>query len=469
MADKGTLPQAHQIRDLINQLAVIIKTAQVYDLTNSTVQNALARMAELINDFVFSHDVLAIDLVGDYFYVNETRARYSTQHMVNFDYLVDQFKAHDLGTLTVEGRVIVEDLATFLRAFILSTGSKDPFRMLSDGLSSVEALRIGPFRVAKDRDADDLDMRKQVKRTYFNAVSYIKGVMNQMKTGEKTGMKRAKRIIESVVDRMLDDENLLLGMTAIKDYDEYTYHHSVNVSILAIALGQRLGLTKAELRELGLVALFHDIGKIEVPPEILNKPSELTDDEWEIMRRHPFWGLETILKLKRLDRSSIRAAITAVEHHITIGLGGYPRVSPTHEIDIYSRIVMIADRYDAMTSARVYSRTAMAPEKALQLIAKDAGITVDPLLTKIFVRMIGLFPIGTLVLLDTGELGLVSGGHGLSADRPSVMLIADQGRNKLEGTRIDLTEKDEEGRFLRSIVKTADPAAYGISLAEFLL
>ena len=146
-----------------------------------------------------------------------------------------------------------------------------------------------------------LEPRKMVKKTYFNAVSIHKGVINKIKSGEKVNIKKAKRVVESMVDQILEQEQLLLGMTAIKDYDEYTYHHSVNVSILSIALGQRIGLNRKMLTELGMVAIFHDIGKMEIPYEILNKPTNFTDYEWNIVRKHPVWGVKALLRLKKLD------------------------------------------------------------------------------------------------------------------------------------------------------------------------
>jgi HD-GYP domain-containing protein (c-di-GMP phosphodiesterase class II) len=272
-----------------------------------------------------------------------------------------------------------------------------------------------------------------------------------------------------MVDIILQEEELLIGMTAIKDYDEYTYNHSVNVSILSVALGQRLGLSRKVLTDLGLVALFHDIGKMEVPAEILNKPTNFNDEEWKIIKKHPFWGVRAILKLKGLDASSIRTAIVAFEHHLNYDMSGYPKVSRSLDLDFYSKIVSLADQYDGMTSARVYSRIPMAPDKALSVMMERAGTQLDPLLFKFFINMIGVFPIGTLVLLDTKELGLVYGGNTMFQDRPRVLVIIDSGGNRVKGHVVDLAEKDGGGKYQRTIVKTMDPNKYRINLAEYLL
>ena len=227
-----------------------------------------------------------------------------------------------------------------------------------------------------------------MKKSYFNAVSFTRGVINKIKSGEKVGIKKAKRVVESMVDLILEQEQLLLGMTAIKDYDEYTYHHSVNVSILSVALGQRLGLSKKTLTELGLVALFHDMGKIEIPNEILNKPTSFTDAEWNIMKKHPFWGVRAILGLRGLDATSVRAAIVAFEHHMNYDLSGYPRTRKPLDLDFYSKIITLADQYDGMTSSRVYSRIPMPPDRALSLMLERAGKQLEPILFKFFINMI---------------------------------------------------------------------------------
>ena len=293
--------------------------------------------------------------------------------------------------------------------------------------------------------------------------------MNKIKTGEKVNIKKAKRIIETMVDQIIEEEKLLLSMTAIKDYDEYTYHHSVNVSILTIALGQRLGLSKKMLTDLGVVALFHDIGKVEIPSEVLNKSTNFNEDEWKLIKKHPVWGVKAILRLRGLDMVAIRSAIVAFEHHMNYNLSGYPKVRKYTELDFYSKIVSLVDQYDAMTSSRVYSRIPLAPDKALSVMMERAGTQLDPLLFKFFINMVGVFPIGTLVMLDSRELGLVYESDAVFADRPRVLIIIDKKGERVNGPVVNLTERNEIGKYYRSIVKTLDPNKYKINIAEYLL
>jgi len=454
-------------KELINQLSVVLRTSQIHDANNVALVSSISRIVAMLNTFIEQERVITLELRGEFFYINEYRIRYSMEYLLNFDFLVREFKKRELGSVVFKDQIKSEDIKVFIRAFIAASFSQEPFAALEEKMGDIRSISIG--RLQKVVEEDSYDVRKMVKKTYFNAVSFTHGIMNKMKTGENVNVKKAKRVVESMVDQILEEEQMLLGMTAIKDYDEYTYHHSVNVSILSVALGQRLGLNRKMLTELGMVALFHDVGKLEIPNEVLNKPTNFTDDEWKIIRKHPLWGLKAVLKLKKFDDLTIKSAIVSFEHHMNFDLSGYPKVRKPMELELYSRIVSLADQYDAMTSARVYSRTPMSPDKALSIMMERAGTQLDPLLFKFFTNMVGIYPIGTLVMLDTRELGLVCESNQVFPARPRVMIIVDSKGTKIKGTTVDLTEKNEKEVFLRSISRTMDPNKYKINLAEYLL
>lgn len=454
-------------KELINQLSVVLRTSQIHDANNVALISSMSRLVAMLNTFVEQEHIVTLELRGEFFYINDYRIRYSLEYLLNFDFLIREFKKRELGSVVFKNQIKSEDIKALIRACIAASFSQEPFEALEGKMAEVRAISVG--RLQKVVEEDSYDVRKMVKKTYFNAVSFTQGIMNKMKTGEKVNIKKAKRVVESMVDQILEEEQMLLGMTAIKDYDEYTYHHSVNVSILSVALGQRLGLNRRMLTELGMVALFHDLGKMEIPNEVLNKPTNFTDDEWKIIRKHPVWGLKAVLKLKKFDDLTIKSAIVAFEHHMNFDLTGYPKVRKPMELELYSRIVSLSDQYDAMTSARVYSRTPMSPDKALSIMMERAGTQLDPLLFKFFTNMVGIYPIGTLVMLDTKELGLVCESNQIFPARPRVMIIVDNKGNRIKGTTVDLTEKNEQEIFLRSVSKTMDPNKYKINLAEYLL
>lgn len=452
---------------MINQLAVVIRSAQVHDPGNIAVLTAIDKLVATVDSLLAQSGIIAIELIGEYLYANASRVKFSIEHLFNFDFLIQEFKRREMGSLTITSPITTGDTQIFLKAFISSAFSDEPLSALSAGIADVASLSVGPLK--KIKEGEELNAKNMVKKTYFSAVSFTRGIMNKIRSGEKVSIKAAKRIVESMVDMIIEEKDLLFGMTAIKAYDDYTFHHSINVSILSVALGQKLGMDKKVLTDLGLSALFHDIGKIKVPTEILNKPTNFNEDEWRIMKKHPEWGVRAILDLKGIDETSIRTSIVAFEHHLYHNMTGYPKISIPVEQDIFSRIVALADQYDAITASRVYSRVAISPDKALSIMMERGGTQLDPLLIKFFVNMVGIFPIGTLVLLDTRELGLVYEGNLTSQDRPKVMVIVDSNGKKSSGYVVDLTEKEDAGRYLRTIIKTLDPNKYNISLAEYLL
>jgi HD-GYP domain-containing protein (c-di-GMP phosphodiesterase class II) len=468
MIDKEELDLHKNAKDLINQIAIVVRTAQIHDANNVAISSAISRLVSMINILLNKESLLNLELRGEFFYINDYRIRYSLEYLLNFDFLVREFKKRELGSVTFKNQIKMDDIKIFTKVFISSTFSDEPFNVLEEKMSGVQSIEVGRLKKIVDEE-DSLDVRKMIKKTYFNAVSHTKGIMNKMKSGEKVNLKKAKRVMESMVDHILEEEQLLLGMTAIKDYDEYTYHHSVNVSILSVALGQRLGLSRKMLTDLGMVALFHDTGKTEVPSEVLNKPTNFTEDEWKVIKKHPMWGLRAILKLKKLDELTMKSAIVSFEHHMNFDHSGYPKIRQIMELDLFSRIVSLADQYDAMTSARVYSRTPLAPDKALSIMVERSGSQLDPLLFKFFINMVGVYPIGTLVMLDSKELGLVTESNQLFPARPRVFLIINSQGKRIQGHIVDLAEKDERDHYIRSILKTMDPNKYKINLAEYLL
>jgi HD-GYP domain-containing protein (c-di-GMP phosphodiesterase class II) len=456
-------------KDIINQLSIILRTANIHSPSNIAVTTAIEKYIALLNPLIKSEQSILLELIGEFFYINSMRIRYSLDYLINFNFLVREFKKREIGSVIFKDFMNPRDLQTFLKAFIESGFSDTPYDTMSEGIDALSSIKIDRLKKIKEGEDVDTNTRKIIKKTYFTAVAYIEGLFSKIEAGERVNIKKSKRIVEAMVDRLLDEEQLLIGMTAIKDYDEYTYYHMVNVSILSIALGQRLGLNKKLLAVLGITAIFHDIGKIGTPYEILNKPSSLTDDEWKIMKRHPIGGVRAILKLRGFDSTAIRSAIVSFEHHIHNDFSGYPSVSNYMDLDLYSKIVCIADQYDAMTSSRVYSRIPIPPDKAISIMMERSGTQLDPVLLKFFINMIGVFPIGTLVMLDTKELGLVFESNEVMGDRPKVVIVIDSNGNRLKGPVVSLAQKDETGRYLRTIVKTLDPNKYNINLAEYLL
>jgi HD-GYP domain-containing protein (c-di-GMP phosphodiesterase class II) len=246
----------------------------------------------------------------------------------------------------------------------------------------------------------------------------------------------------------------------------------VNVAIYAIALGQRIGIPKKHLSHLGMAGLFHDMGKTKIPKEIINKTGKLSPEEWSIMRSHPVIGTELIMRMKEWGELSTRMIEGAFEHHLRYDLTGYPRLTRKRKISLFGRIITIADFYDALVRPRVYNRFPYVSEKILGIMLERSGKDFDPAVVKVFINMIGIFPLGTLVLLNTNEMGIVTQiqEEAELIDRPKVCLIYYGDGEYRKGKVVDLREMDEATKnFKRSIVKTLDPNEYNINVVEFLM
>jgi HD-GYP domain-containing protein (c-di-GMP phosphodiesterase class II) len=247
-------------------------------------------------------------------------------------------------------------------------------------------------------------------------------------------------------------------------YDEYTFAHSVNTSILAVSLGTYLSFGKPQVAALGVAAMMHDVGKVKVPHEIINKPGKLTSEEWEQVKRHP---VEGALILAETPAVTKLAMVAAFEHHQHGGVQGYPQTGEAVRRHPFSQIVALVDAYEALTAARVYYSVQMPPDQAIRILLKRGGITCDHVLIKAFVNMIGIFPLGTLLKLDTGEVGLVI-HQTRDLMRPRVLILTKfDGSEKETGAEVSLLET-VGGRYTRSVTGTIDPNTALIDIKKYL-
>jgi HD-GYP domain-containing protein (c-di-GMP phosphodiesterase class II) len=244
------------------------------------------------------------------------------------------------------------------------------------------------------------------------------------------------------------------------------------VCIFSVALGRRLGLAKLQLYDLGLAAIFHDIGKSRVPSEVTNKTGGLDEAEWRVMASHPWMGVLAMFQMRGQQELPYRAMVVAYEHHMKIDLTGYPRAVRPREMSIFSKIVAVADSFDAATTRRSYQTEPWTPAMVLREMRDNNKRGMDPVIVKSFINLTGIYPVGTLVVLDTHEIGVV---HSPSESpdalsRPVVHLVSDVWGQIVDlGIFVDLSARDEAGNFIRTIIKTADPAHHGIRVSDYFI
>lgn len=317
------------------------------------------------------------------------------------------------------------------------------------------------------------EARKRAKKTFFRALRSARTHVRSMAGSSAPQTRRARAVVHEIVDRLLEEEFSILSMTALNDFDEYTFHHCVNVCILSTALGQRLGLGKREVAELGVAAMFHDLGKMSVPEPVLNKPGKFDPEEWELIKRHPLEGVRSLLRFEKANDLVLKIMLAALEHHMRIDLTGYPRMEDAWEVSVLGRIVSIADCYDAMTTKRIYHERAMHPHAVLQHMLGLRGENFDDRLLRLFVNLMGFYPVGSLVRLSSGELAVSVAAQPQRPSAPVVRLVRDrqgQGLDPLDLQLVNLAEEQDAGNGdARRIAETADPEELGIDLSLYLL
>ena len=471
---KGFEEEASQLgRDMVTQLYVLMKNAKVHDPANVALAAPAENLMQTLNRLWKLYEKIDLHLVGDYLYMDELRLRMDIVRFVSFTGVIEELKRIQIGGLVFLPKLGSDELRRFVSVVTqINPKEADSFQFTREQIRSagITNVEVEEFEEKKEEYKTlQADTKAQAKTSYFKTITTVSEVMENIKIGKAVSVKRAKRSVQNMVDMLLADESTLLGLTTLRCHDVYTHNHSVNVCILSLAMGQRLGYNKEQLSVLGMAGLFHDMGKANVPLEVLNKTTEFTEEDWQQMRRHPIEGVKYLLRFKGINNTTIRMVTGVFEHHLNYDLSGYPKLLNPWKLSVIGRILGIVDCYDALTSSRVYNRTPFPPEKALKFMLSKSGKAFDPILLKVFVNLIGIFPIGTLVLLSTREMAVVTETppNVEKADRPRVKIIADPKGNQVDGEVVDLSDEKEMGK--RRILKTLDPAQYKIDVSWYFV
>ena len=316
-------------------------------------------------------------------------------------------------------------------------------------------------------------LTKKAVLTYSSAMHSLQDISQRLAANKNAGLGKSVQLVQNMVDLIMSDDNVLLDLSTIRDYDDYTFTHSINVSILSLCLGHRIGLGKVQLSRLGLSALFHDLGKIDIPKQILNKPGKLTPKEYNIIQQHSIYSVRRILRLRASYDRKASIMLAPFEHHLRYDLSGYPKTPRKKPVSLFGRIITVADVYDAVTAPRVYRESYMSPDRALGLMLKDSGTIFDPILLKVFISMLGIYPVGTVLIFDNEELGLVAHAPEGAEDQDSLwVLLLEKTKNGgyRKGSYLNLGMWNPETEmFNRQVQQTRHPADLGIQPAEFLL
>jgi HD-GYP domain-containing protein (c-di-GMP phosphodiesterase class II) len=460
-------------RKVLTSFYGALNALRLYPLENATVQQALDELHGLVSRIVGMDGGAELRVVGDFFFLNETRLRLDLSNFSTFGSFARALQEHGIGAVEVLPEIQRTEWAPFISMLLRKPQGPDPFLSFVDRFASapVEHIDIRPESDTQKPERDE-EALTAAKRTYAQSVQVARDALSDVRLGKAVNVRKVKRAVQGIVDQVLANESSMVTMTTLRDFDEYTFTHCVNVCIFSVIIGQRLGLDKLQLYELGLGALLHDIGKQRVDLDIINKPGGLTDEEWDQLKEHPTEGLLLLFTMHGFADVPYRQMLLAYEHHMKIDLTGYPTNQRPREPTLFSRIVSVADAFDAGTSVRSYQYKPWPPDAVLKEMRDNPKRGFDPLLVKALITATGVYPIGTLAILDTHELAVVSevNKNPDLLHRPKVRVISDAlGVPLAVPVTVDLSQDDPAtGRPVRTIIKTTDPQKYGIRVSDYL-
>jgi HD-GYP domain-containing protein (c-di-GMP phosphodiesterase class II) len=462
-------------REFLFALHSALRALKLYPLENQAVQNALGDLERVAGQVCAREGSISMRYVGDFCFINDLRLRSDLTSYATIGAVARALTRHQIGSLSVDSGATRQEWTVLLSLLPQDAAADDPFGRLQERLDggAVTNIQIEPVAEGTLDVLLSDESREAAKQTYAHSVAVAREAMLGVRMGRGVSVRRVKRAVQQIVDQVLNNESSIMGMTVMRDYDQYTFAHSVNVSIFSIAVGKKLGLPRNELFELGVGALMHDIGKVKMPIELTTKAGHLEEPEWEVIKDHPTEGLLALLEMPGMGELPLRTMLIAYEHHMKIDLTGYPSSVRPRSPTLFPRIVAIADGFDAGTTKRSYQDDPWLPDAVLREMRDNPARGFDPLLVKAFISMTGFYPVGCVVILDSFELAVViaPSTRPESYHQPVVRVIYDEMGMPLTNPRtLDLTEIDPEtGDPVRTIIKTTDPEKYGIDVRNYFI
>jgi len=443
----NAVQRARLADDLVRRLAAAIRGAQLYAPGHPLVVRSVTSLAEALSQIHISSASIAIGIVGDDLVVGEIPVPRAAENMGE---LMRRLQQAGVERIVVDRGVEIAELTRLVQAL----ASADSAQVGS--VTGLPHIRVGRLQVERRVDAPSGDIAT-FRRLYDDAVSVASQIWDGAQTEGKPDPNASRGIVDSLAEAVAQNRTALLALTALKNYDNYTFTHMVNVSILTMGQARGLGIEGALLREFGLSALMHDIGKVKTPTEILNKPDKLDDREFEIMKRHTVDGAEI---LRRTPEMPALTPIVAFEHHLRLDGTGYPNGVVRGQLNLATMLCGVADVYDAMRSQRHYQE-AFPTDRILAVLQRNDGTQFDQNLVRRFAQLVGIYPAGNLVRLSTGEIAVVLKTYAPDPYRPRVRVLRSaDGTDLARPYEVNLWEL-EEGRAV-SVQAPLDPAAYGI-------
>lgn len=433
-------------KTLIQNLSGAFKSLRLYPPKHPAVGKQLSALAADLHPHLRGRSTLRIGLLQETLFVDEHLLSDSAAANLEFARLL---KALDLGALEFYSGVSETDLRTLLD---LLTQGQLRGEAFSQALSRSGVQTI---RALTELEEQPLEPPRKI---YQRAMQVVDHVFEDVRQGRIPSTVEAEDVVKAMVRQTIADPHALFALSLLKDYDNYTFTHSVNVSVIALTVGRACGLEEDRLRILGLGGLFHDLGKLRVDHDIITKPGRLTTQEFEEMKRHPRSGADIVSRMAGVAPEVVDIVIG---HHLHFDRAGYPADLKGRPISPLADMAAIADAYDAMTTLRPYQRP-VTPRKAIDRLRQMSGTQLHPQYLTRFIEALGPWPVGSLVRLASSEIALVRGVDTQAGNLTLLILVAADG-----STPRQLETRVLHSGEMRQILVEVDPGSRGIDVASY--
>jgi HD-GYP domain-containing protein (c-di-GMP phosphodiesterase class II) len=461
-------------RKMLPLLFATFKIASMYEANNNRYIEQANKLREIIGKIFAEENDFTLTTKGGYFFISDVRIRTERELDTAMTYFMERWQAIGISGFMFQRGLDPRELDKFvflLSSFEPAENPEESFHALKERLNQLQVEKVMPVKVteadraAKRTDGERESIKANARKTFFQAVNVVRDTLTQSRNSNTVNISKTKRVVQELINRLMDDEAAVMELTALRSFDDYTYVHSVNVCVLSLILGHHLGLDRKMLSNLGVGALLHDIGKTKLPIELINKPDSFDEFDWAQMRKHPVYGTKALFRTRATDETTVRASSAIFEHHISLDGSGYPDLPNKRRPSLFARIVAIADTYNAMTSGRVYHRKRHLPDEAITSMSNRIDKSFDPLLLKVFINTLGIYPVGSVVALSSNEIGIVSRNNPDDLERPEVKIIANS-EGLIEINEVKVIDLSQDTNI--KVTKIIDDDKYNIDIASYI-
>ncbi|MDR2612538.1 MAG: HD domain-containing protein [Deltaproteobacteria bacterium] len=480
---------------LLHCMFRLLQVVKIHQANNKLFSDNVSNFRDILMEIWVESPVAAFALYRGRFYLNDERIVYTPTMWATSAKMMEYFSQRGLNGLKFfqTEKLSDQDIVGFMDLFNRATRNEDPADWLKRNASqdypwvtftldddqglqadSGEADDSGGVgRTSVLRAAPNANVSYVARQTYSQTLTALRALVTRLSAGKPAGIQKSKRAVQELIDLQMEDEAVFQSLSTIRDSADQLYTHSVNVTILVLGMGHRLGLSRGVLEHLGLCGLFHDLGKIG-EDDVLNSTERIQGGH--AAARLQSHSLKSVMNIIRLNAShTLKHLILgpAGEHHMGVDRSGYPKVGDEGApLSLYGRMIAVADQYTALTSPRPWRPEPFSPHEALLKLMEQAGRQLDPVVLKVFVNLLGPWPPGSVLILDTHEVAISRYTPASTQSLPQARLVEMEPASGIfiGGDMIELSEIDTStGAFKRNILSSIHPSTLNIQPVDYLL